>query len=65
MLCITLRSETEWVKTVEAGWNVFVANDSSGIIEQAQCFLAPSKQEILFGDGKSSEKIVRILEGKS
>lgn len=33
--CVTLRSETEWVETVELGWNVVVADSNSAVISRA------------------------------
>ena len=31
--CITLRDETEWVETVQAGWNTLAGADSNKIYE--------------------------------
>ena len=36
--CITLRPETEWVETVEAGWNVVVGADREKIVEAGRRF---------------------------
>ncbi len=36
--CITLRENTEWVETLEGGWNVLVGADKCGIV-QAERFL--------------------------
>jgi UDP-N-acetylglucosamine 2-epimerase len=61
--CITLRPETEWVETVEAGWNVVVGADISSILDGFQkainCPL--TNRHNLYGDGKASEKIVSVL----
>ncbi len=59
--CITLRSETEWVETVGAGWNTIAGTNPDSIIE---AFLGPTKyrNHILgFGDGHASDKIVGII----
>lgn len=60
--CITVREETEWVETVEDGWNVLVGTDTDLIVKTAHEFKPDKKQRKLFGDGKASEKIVKILE---
>jgi UDP-GlcNAc3NAcA epimerase len=60
--CITLRDETEWVETVEDGWNVLVGSDASRIVDAVECF-EPSRGKPAgrYGDGHASEKIVEIL----
>jgi len=61
--CITLRENTEWVETIEQGVNQLVGVDPGKIKESINNFYLQeqdgSKQ--LYGDGKTSEKIVKIL----
>ena len=60
--CITLRPETEWVETVEAGWNVVVGSDRSLIVEKAGNLQPPSQsQRQIFGDGHAGKLIARAL----
>ena len=59
--CITLRDETEWIETVEAGWNILAGADRDKIVESAKTDRKPSKQYPAYGDGKAGEKIVDIL----
>jgi len=59
--CITLRDETEWIETVEAGWNILAGADSAKIVEAAKTDRKPSVQHPAYGDGKAGEKIVDIL----
>ena len=60
--CITLREETEWVETVEAGWNVLVAADREKIVAAVRSFEPPTERPALFGEGHAAEKIVKLLE---
>lgn len=59
--CITLRENTEWVETVEDGWNVLVGTDKELIVRMAREFSPDKAQREVFGDGRASEKIVNIL----
>ncbi len=59
--CITLRDETEWVETVENGWNILAGADSSQIIHSVRSFLPPSNRMPLYGDSKTAERIVTLL----
>lgn len=34
--CVTLRENTEWVETLEGGWNVFVGADPDRIVAEAE-----------------------------
>ena len=60
--CITMRDETEWVETVEVGWNVIVGTDKYAIIDAINNFNPKGEQKLIFGDGKASEKIVELLK---
>lgn len=59
--CVTLRQETEWVETVEAGWNVLVGADRRKIVEAVRSFHPRGERANLFGDGQASVKVVEIL----
>jgi UDP-GlcNAc3NAcA epimerase len=59
--CLTMRNETEWVETVEAGWNVLVGSDSAKILESVRSFAPPQKHPVLYGDGHASERCVELL----
>ncbi len=63
--CVTLRSETEWVETVDAGWNRVVDDDPAALraaLEDAR-FLDRSKpRPELYGDGRAATLIVAALE---
>ena len=62
--CITLRAQTEWVETVEAGWNRLVGADTERIVRAVHTFSPPAERPSLYGDGKTGEAIVRALEGR-
>lgn len=60
--CVTLRPETEWVETVEAGWNLVVDADRERIVWAATGHRWPNESpQPVFGDGRAAEKIGRIL----
>lgn len=58
--CITLREETEWIETVEAGWNRLAGTDTARILEALQQpFQGASIDE--YGDGHCAKQILRLL----
>ena len=61
--CITLRSETEWVETLNSGCNILIFNDLSNI-KEAIMLVPGDYTENLFGFGNSSDLIAEILNKK-
>jgi UDP-N-acetylglucosamine 2-epimerase len=62
--CLTLREETEWVETVEGGWNVLVGMKTRKIVEGISHLEEKKKKfslKEIFGDGKAGAKVVRNL----
>lgn len=62
--CITLRKETEWIETVESGWNKLVDADVNAIVSAVEDFIPTGERPKFFGDGNASNKIVQILLNK-
>jgi UDP-N-acetylglucosamine 2-epimerase len=60
--CLTLRGETEWVETVEAGWNQLVDADPGRILAAWRSFRPPAVRPPIYGDGRAGERIVEIIE---
>jgi UDP-GlcNAc3NAcA epimerase len=64
--CITLRDETEWVETVEAGWNSLVGAEKEKILSAFDNISFPkSGIPAAYGDGNAADKILNILTSQS
>ncbi|PYU29979.1 MAG: UDP-N-acetylglucosamine 2-epimerase (non-hydrolyzing) [Acidobacteria bacterium] len=59
--CITLRDETEWVETVDAGWNVVAGTRRESIIQAARSAQAGRCDAYPFGDGNAAQNIARVI----
>jgi UDP-GlcNAc3NAcA epimerase len=60
--CVTVRAETEWVETVDAGWNCLTGADSRAIVAALRGFRPTAPRPALYADGCSADDIVSRLE---
>ena len=58
--CITLRTETEWIETVEEKWNLLINPTNKMIFSKISNFKTPEKQQDIFGKNVT-EKMVNII----
>ncbi|MCT8337801.1 UDP-N-acetylglucosamine 2-epimerase (non-hydrolyzing) [Methanoculleus sp. Afa-1] len=60
--CVTLRENTEWVETLEDGWNVLVGADADRIVAEANAAGdARRGHSARFGDGHAAARIAAII----
>jgi UDP-N-acetylglucosamine 2-epimerase len=60
--CITVREETEWIETVEAGWNCLVGANAEKIVAALQgCHNTDGQLPALYGNGQAGLAIAKII----
>jgi UDP-GlcNAc3NAcA epimerase len=58
--CVTLRDRTEWVETVEAGWNVLVDLDRDAALAALE-LTPPRERPELYGGGHAAERVRDVV----
>ncbi|HST05796.1 MAG TPA: UDP-N-acetylglucosamine 2-epimerase (non-hydrolyzing) [Chloroflexia bacterium] len=61
--CVTVRGETEWVETVESGWNTLVGTEPARIMAALQLPRPEGAPPQFYGDGHAARTIAEILHG--
>ena len=59
--CVTLRDTTEWVETVELGWNVLVDLDTDATLAAIERPLPSGERPELYGGGHAADRICDVL----
>jgi UDP-N-acetylglucosamine 2-epimerase len=59
--CVTLRTTTEWVETIETGWNRLVGSDPEAIVTAVREAAPRAERPLLYGDGHASARIADLL----
>jgi len=57
---VTLRANTEWHETVDAGWNTLVDLDAQAALAALER-TPPAARPQLYGDGHSAERCVQAI----
>ena len=60
--CVTLREETEWVETLDDGWNVLAGVDARAIHQAFRHRPAAREPAPIFGRGDAGQRIATIMK---
>jgi UDP-GlcNAc3NAcA epimerase len=58
--CLTLRDETEWTETVEAGWNALVGLDRDAALAALER-TPPAERPELYGGGRAARRVCDVV----
>jgi UDP-N-acetylglucosamine 2-epimerase (non-hydrolysing)/UDP-GlcNAc3NAcA epimerase len=61
--CVTMRDTTEWVETVDVGWNVLVDLDAAAALAALRR-TPPAERPELYGDGQAGARVVAALAAR-
>jgi len=59
--CVTLRDTTEWVETVEAGWNTLVDLDADAAVSALERPMPAGERPELYGGGRAAERVRDVI----
>ncbi len=60
--CVTFRAETEWIETVQSGWNSLVGTQTDKIVKAAQEAKAGDSSHWPWSKGEASKMMAAILK---
>jgi len=59
--CLTLRDTSEWVETIELGWNRLVEMSPAAVTQALEELTVPAEHPPLYGDGHASRRIADLV----
>lgn len=59
--CFTVRTETEWIETVESGWNIITGPNKNKLCEAILNFTEPSEHPHFYGNGQTGYQILETF----
>jgi len=59
---VIIDTQSEWVETIEEGWNYLAGPDNEKILNRIRTYTTPNVHSNCLGDGTASKKIVEIIE---
>lgn len=59
--CITLRTNTEWIETLEDEWNVLTGINYELVLKELKKPKSPLKRKSIFGSGTTSIQIIKLI----
>lgn len=62
--CTTVRPETEWVETIDLGWNQ-LANTADEISAAVQRPRPADTLSAPYGDGRTTDRVIKVLKDKA